>query len=202
MRLLLCLLLVGCGVAAEVVHDTPTTKDADMLPTSRSYPALGPTDPVPSALLLELQDMVIGHKYKELETVIGPYGFQRNASTTAGKIDAVTDTWVGDGVQGFAIGAPLVVAAGTRITRVKVGYARAGGAITMALVQHAINGGGVYTVATFTDNATVGSTLHELAGINHVALAGNAYYVLVTMDPAADVAGSRIRGASYFHDRL
>jgi len=165
------------------------------LPVSRNT-TYGAESPVLSGDLNDLEDCVIGHKHKELEIPLAAGAWQQRAGGVGE---------LGDGQWTFTAGTEsLLVAnisrpAGSRITKATYVYDRTSTSqITRNLKRRKRDGTGTETIATTTENTSVGWNEH-VDVYNHTMDAGYVYWIEIDITVSN---ATTFEGGAVFVDRL
>lgn len=152
------------------------------LPFSRNI-TLSPSDPVPSSLLNDLQDSIVGSKHANHEIPIAACDFTPESGSSANL--GSNGQWSFSAVSTLV--APCRVRAQERINSILFEYNRGGaGTIVVSLVKR-IAGSGVVTVVS-TASITTGTGLATTTITpNYQVAAGEQVYMRVEVNNAANI---------------
>lgn len=160
------------------------------LPYSRTL-TINPTDPIPSALLNELEDQIIGAKIPELPRHLGSQKWSLVTGGTA-TFDGPNDQWSFGAVSQLVCALDLDQV--TRITSVTWVYNRANlGNVTLKLRRRdtTVARAAAADVASIVDNATNGWQ-NNVQVYNHIVAAGFSYFLQLQCDNAAHLFGGAL----------
>ena len=163
------------------------------LPTARSL-TLAATDPVPSALLNEVQDQFVGAKHPQLEVPVPACEWQLESGGAAS---------LGAGIWTFGaasnISAPIRAPIGTRIVTANIDCDRGGsGSITFYLLERIGAAAATIVTSVAITTGTGRSVIPFAVPCNKLMVSGSQYFLRVATNNVANV----VYCANYFIDRL